>query len=143
MATQKTIRVLVIDDSESMRLSLHRFLSVFEDLEWVGESTNGLDAIEECGRLCPDVVLIDVVLPHVDVAHMTRSIRTRFPQLQVIGTVGFEERTITEPILKAGAVQCVSKNASVFLIADAVRRAAGTSKVQHLVNQTGSPSTLR
>lgn len=124
MAAEKTIRVLIIDDSESMRLSLHRFVSAFKDLEWVGESSNGLDVLDECDRLDPDVLLIDVALPHTDVAQMTRSIRALFPQTQVIGTVGFEDRAVIEPILRAGAVSCVSKNAAIQLIADAVRQAA-------------------
>ena len=143
MATGKPIRVFITDDSESMRLSLYRLLNVFGDLEWVGESSNGLDLIEECHHLCPDVVLIDVALPHVDVAQITRSIRGCFPQTQVIGMVGFEDKAFAESILRAGAIQCVSKNASIYLIADALRQAACTSERYYLVNQTGSASTLR
>jgi len=137
MAVEKTIKVLIIDDSESMRLSLHRFLNVFGDLEWVGESSNGSDALVECARLSPDVVLIDVALPHVDVAQITRSIRDHFPETQVIGTVGFEEQAVIEAMLHAGAIACVSKNASVYLIADAVRKAAQASVSGDLVNRTG------
>ena len=137
MTAEKTIKVLIIDDSESIRLSLHRFLNVFRDLEWVGESSNGADALMECARLGPDVVLIDVALPHVDVAQITRSIRYHFPATQVIGTVGFEEQALIESILEAGAFQCVSKMQNIYLIVDAVRQAAQTSDSQHLVDRTG------
>jgi len=126
MALEKTIKVLVIDDSETMRHSLHRFLNAFGNLQWVGESSNGLDTIGECERLCPDVILIDVAIPHIDVAQLTQSIRSRFPHTQVIGTAGFEDQAIIEKVLQAGAFVCVSKNANIFLIADAVRRATET-----------------
>jgi DNA-binding NarL/FixJ family response regulator len=137
MTPENVIKVLVIDDSESMRLSLHRFLDVFSDLQWVGESTNGLDTIEECERLCPDVVLIDVAIPHVDVPQLTRSIRNRFPHTQVIGAAGFEEQATIDLILEAGAFLCVAKNANISLIADAVRQAAHASDSRDLVNRTG------
>lgn len=137
MAAEKTIKVLIIDDSESIRVSLHRFLNVFRDLEWVGESSNGSDALIECARLSPDVVLIDVALPHIDVSQVTRSIRYLFPGTQVIGTVGFEEQAVIESILDAGAIRCVSKMQNIYLIVDAVRQAARTSDSQHLVDRTG------
>ena len=137
MATAKLIRVLIIDDSESMRLSLHRFLNAFNDMEWVGESSNGLGIITEIERLRPDVVLVDIVIPHVDISELTRTIRTRFPNIQVIGTAGFEDQSIIDKVIQAGAFLCVSKNASIFLWADAVRQAAQASDTVDLVDRTG------
>jgi DNA-binding NarL/FixJ family response regulator len=118
----KNIRVLVIDDSESIQFSLHQVLIAFPDLEWVGESRRGEDALELCEQLHPDVVLLDVGLPHVDVAQITHLIRERFPLTQVIGIAGFEEQTIIKQVLGAGAIRCVSKDADITRIADAVRQ---------------------
>ena len=108
MAAVKTIRVFVIDDSESIRHSLRQFLSVFADLEWVGESSDGQDTLAQCELLQPDVILIDVALPHIDVAQTTRQIRERFPLTQVIGITSFEEPAFIAEILKAGAMLCFS-----------------------------------
>ncbi|HVO43478.1 MAG TPA: response regulator transcription factor [Aggregatilineales bacterium] len=121
MAAEEPIRVFVIDDSESMRLSLKQMLSVFADFLWVGESRDGQDVLEQCEALHPDVVLMDVGLPHVDVANLTRLIREHFPLTQVIGITGFEEQSLINQMLKAGAVVCLPKHASVTLIADAIR----------------------
>jgi DNA-binding NarL/FixJ family response regulator len=137
MVVKKTIGVLVIDDAESIRLSFHRFLDAFTDLRWIGESSDGRNIVDDCTRLQPDVILIDVALPHVNVAEATHAIRSQFPSIQVIGTVGFEDRSITDPILHAGAALCISKNANILLIADAVRQAAHQIDPTHLVDRTG------
>ena len=122
MPDEQPIKVLVVDDSESMRISLHALLGVFADLRWIGESSDGHDILEQCERLQPHVVLIDVALPHIDVPHTIRVIRERFPLLQVIGITGFEDKRSIDKILEAGAVLCLPKNANVLLIANAVRQ---------------------
>jgi len=124
MTTEKTIGVLVVDDAESIRLSFHQLVDAFPDLLWLGESSDGRSVLVDCERLCPDGVLIDVALPHVSVAEITHQIGSRFPQIRVIGLVGFEDNSVTQPILQAGAVSCISKSADVLLIAETVRWAA-------------------
>jgi len=121
------IRVMVIDDSESVRLSLHQCLAAFADFEWVGESSDGQDTLEQCERLHPDVVLLDVILPHVDVIQMTRLIRERFPRTQVIGISGFEEPIHRDLMLRAGAKRCLPKTAQIWQLAETVRQVARTS----------------
>jgi DNA-binding NarL/FixJ family response regulator len=137
MTAEKKIRVLVIDDSESMRLSLYQVLSVFVDFQWVGESHDGQDALEQCAQLHPDVVLIDVGLLHIDVARVTHQIRERFPLTQVIGITGFEEQALINRVLQAGAALCLSKESNIVLIAEAVRRVARAVNWADLVNRTG------
>ena len=138
MAAQQAIRVLVVDDSESVRTSLHQVLGVFPDLQWVGESRDGGDVLEQCERLQPDVVLLDVTLPHVDVAETIHLIRGRYLHTQVIGITSFEEQTLIDHILRAGAALCLPKNANIRLIAEGVRRAANAADSTDLVNRTGN-----
>ena len=137
MAQESMIQVLVVDDSEPIRHSLRQLFSTAGDINWVGESSDGRDTIEQCEQLQPDVVLIDVVLPHVDVAHITQTIRERFPAIQVIGIFGFEERALVDHILQSGAVMCLPKSTDVVLMSDAVRQVTQTADHTHVANTPG------
>ena len=122
MNTKATIRILVIDDSESMRHTLQQCFEAFDDLEWVGESSDGQDALIQCERLHPDVVLIDVALPRTDVAHVIHLIHEIRPETQVIATISFEEQATIDTVMKAGAALCLSKYTPVLRIAELVRQ---------------------
>ena len=57
------ITVLVVDDHDLLREGVSSCLSAFDDLEVVGESASGEDGLEAATRLCPDVVVIDLIMP--------------------------------------------------------------------------------
>ena len=78
------IRVMLVDDHTMVRRGLATFLEVFDDLELAGQAGNGDEAIELCARLLPDVVLMDMVMPGMDGATVTRLIRKQFPTVQII-----------------------------------------------------------
>lgn len=137
MAPQHSIRVLVVDDSDALRLGLRQVLSVFPDLKWVGESRDGTDVVEQCQRLVPEVILFDTGLTHIDVLQTIHSIREHFPLVQVIGITSFEEQPQIDRILKAGAAVCISKNAPISAIADSIRFTAQPQDPASLVNRTG------
>ena len=122
MNTKATIRILVIDDSESMRHTLQQCFEAFDDLEWVGESSDGQDALIQCERLHPDVVLMDVALPRTDVAQLIHLIHEIRPETQVIATISFEEQATIDAVMKAGAALCLSKYTPVLRIAELVRQ---------------------
>jgi YesN/AraC family two-component response regulator len=60
------IRILVCDDHAVVREGLRTFLHLQEGIEVVGEAADGSEAVEEAGRLSPDVVLMDLVMPKLD-----------------------------------------------------------------------------
>ena len=55
------------------------FLMAFDDLELVGEASNGLEAVRLCENVQPDVVLMDLVMPEMDGAQATKNIRQKIP----------------------------------------------------------------
>lgn len=122
MSTRARIRVLVVDHSEAMRHSLHQVVSIFTDLQWVGEVRDGESIIPQCERLCPDILLMDVGLPHVDVTQIVCEVRHAFPAMKIIGFVGFEEQILINGILKAGATVCLSKTTNIITIVEVIRR---------------------
>ena len=61
-----TIRVLVVDDQELLRTAISSLIDEEDDLEVVGEASDGREAVELVSRLSPDVVVMDVRMPGMD-----------------------------------------------------------------------------
>lgn len=71
-AGTQRIRLLVVDDHTLLRQALRAMLDGQENLEVVGEATNGRDAVEAAEKLHPDVVLMDMVMPGLNGIEATR-----------------------------------------------------------------------
>lgn len=116
-------RVVVVDDYDMVRSGLAVLLEAFDDLELVGEAADGAEAIRLCAEVQPDVVLMDLVMPHMDGVAATRTIRQAHPEIQVIALTSFLDGDLVRGALKAGAVGYLLKNASIDEVADAIRSA--------------------
>ncbi|MBE0689892.1 MAG: response regulator transcription factor [Anaerolineae bacterium] len=119
----KPIRIVIVDDHAVVRSGLRDFIFVHEDLELVGEASGGRAAVEVCADLQPDVVLMDMVMPDMDGATATESIRRQNADIQVIALTSFREENLVNAALKAGAIGYLLKNVSVDELADAIRSA--------------------
>ncbi|MEZ4729700.1 MAG: response regulator transcription factor [Caldilineaceae bacterium] len=118
-----SVRVLVVDDQAVVRSGLAAFLSIYDDLELVGEANDGAKAVNLCGQLRPDVVLMDLVMPNMDGAEATMAIRKHYPHIQVIALTSFKEDELVKRVLEAGAIGYLLKNVSADELADAIRAA--------------------
>jgi two-component system, NarL family, response regulator LiaR len=123
MSEAEKIKVVIVDDHKVVRSGLSAFLQVFDDFVMSGEASNGKEALEACGRVSPDVVLMDLVMPEMDGAAATRAIRERYPDIQVIILTSFKEDNLIEEALKAGAIGYLLKNVSADELATAIRSA--------------------
>ena len=117
------IRVLIADDQTAVRNALKFFLLAFDDLELVGESADGEQAIQMCVQTQPDVVLMDLLMPRMDGASATRAIRQYCPRVQVVALTSLDEDELAQSALEAGAVGCLLKNVSAEELAGAIRAA--------------------
>jgi NarL family two-component system response regulator LiaR len=122
-ATENAIRVLLVDDHAVVRSGLGAFLLAFDDLELAGEACSGEEAVVMCGRLQPDVVLMDLVMPSMDGAAATCAIRERFPHVQIIALTSFKEKELVQKALEAGAIGYLLKNVTASELAQAIRAA--------------------
>jgi NarL family two-component system response regulator LiaR len=120
MNEQDAIRVMVVDDHTMVRTGLATFLEVSDDLDLVGQATNGQEAVELCEQCLPDVILMDLVMPEMDGVTATRIIRERWPQVQVIALTSFQEQELVHDALQAGAISYLLKNVSMDDLSEAV-----------------------
>ncbi|HEX2981367.1 MAG TPA: response regulator transcription factor, partial [Anaerolineaceae bacterium] len=121
--TDEPIRVLIVDDHSIVRTGLRAFLLAFKDLKMVGQAKNGQQAIDLCGSLQPDVVLMDLVMPGMDGVEAARLIRARFPATQVIALTSFQDEQHVEAALNAGVIGYLMKDLSAEDLAKAIRLA--------------------
>lgn len=80
----KMIKILIVDDSASVRDSLRSILSPLADFKIVGQAVDGLDAIAKANELHPDVILMDAQMPEMDGVETTRHIKEPFPEIKVL-----------------------------------------------------------
>ena len=121
--SENPIRVILVDDHAVVRSGLSAFLMAFDDLELVGEASNGLEAVRLCENVQPDVVLMDLVMPEMDGAQATKNIRQKFPHIQVVALTSFKENDLVQGALQAGAIGYLLKNVGADELADAIRSA--------------------
>ena len=123
MSISKPIRVMLVDDHAMVRKGLATFLKVFDDLQLAGEAESGETAIQLCGEVLPDVILMDMVMPDMDGATATRVIRQQFPQVQIIALTSFKEGELIQNALEAGAIGYLLKDVSADDLVRAIRSA--------------------
>jgi len=117
------ITVVVADDHALVRSGLQAILSLFDDIEIVGQAESGSDAIAVCEETRPDVVLMDLVMPGVDGPAATEEILRRCPATKVLALTSFSDRDLIENALRAGAIGYLMKNVSGEQLAAAIRGA--------------------
>ena len=117
------IHVVVVDDHEMVRRGLAAILKVTPDIKLVGEASDGVQALQICAQTHPDVVLMDLIMPHMDGIEATRRIRAQFPEIQVIALTSFSEKELVQDALRQGAISFLLKNVTGDELATAVRSA--------------------
>ena len=123
MAETEPIRVLIVDDHPMVRQGLKTFLSTCGDIEVVGEASSGQEAVERCIADCPDVMLVDMMMPGMDGAAVTGAIKGVCVQTQVVVLTSFVEPEMVTRALEAGAISYLLKDAGPEKLVDAIRQA--------------------
>lgn len=116
-----TIRVLVADDQPLMRAAFEMTLRTEEDIELVGEASDGLDAVEQARRLRPDVILMDVRMPGLDGVEATRILAAedRTTKILILTTFDIDEYVIEA--IRAGASGFLLKDVRPSDLIEAIR----------------------
>jgi DNA-binding NarL/FixJ family response regulator len=118
----ETKRLVLADDHHLLRRGFRSLLSGEPGLEVVGEASTGLEAIELCRRLVPDLVLMDVRMPEMDGITATRRIKHEQPGVSVLMVTMLENPDYLLEALDAGAAGYVLKDAPAERLINAVHR---------------------
>jgi NarL family two-component system response regulator LiaR len=120
MNSSQPIRVMLVDDHLMVRRGLATLLKVFDELELAGEAASGEAAIQLCGQIQPDVILMDLMMAGMDGITATRLIRQQFPKIQVIALTSFKEQEVVQKALQAGAIGYLLKDVSADELSQAI-----------------------
>jgi DNA-binding NarL/FixJ family response regulator len=119
------IQVLITDDPKVVRQELRGFLELDPALEVVGEASNGEEAVQLARSLKPDAVLMDLLMPVIDVIEATGEIRRKVPEVKVVALTSVLEDASVTGAIKAGAIGYLLRTADVDELCEAIRAAAG------------------
>lgn len=115
------IRVLIADDHPVVRQGLRTFLSVQEDIEVVGEASDGAEALKAVESLDPDVVLLDLKMPGVDGQAALGELSARKVRSKVLVLTSVTERAHVLPAVRSGAAGYLYKDVDPMALVQAIR----------------------
>lgn len=116
------MRILLVDDHAVLREGLRFLLERQGDLQVVGEAGNGLEALELVQMLQPDLVVIDLAMPHMNGLEATRKIKTLAPGVRVLVLTQHDNPEYILPLIQAGASGYVLKRSGGREVITAIRQ---------------------
>lgn len=116
-----TISILLVEDHKIVREGTRQLLEQSADLKVVGEASDGLEAVRLAAEIQPDVIVMDVRLPHLSGIDATRAITTRFPKIKVLILSAYDIDSYVFPLLEAGASGYLLKTSSGAELTEAIR----------------------
>jgi len=127
----ESIRVFVVEDQPQILESLVRILSGAEGLEVCGSARTGEEALETVFEARPQVLLCDLGLPGIDGIEVTRAVRSRAPEVEVLVFTVFDEEERVLDAVRAGAAGYLLKGAPGSKIVEAIEEVhAGGTVIQ-------------
>jgi NarL family two-component system response regulator LiaR len=117
----ENIRVLIADDHAVVREGLRTLIGTEPGMEVVGEAEDGIEAVRKASSLQPDVILLDMVMPHKDGLEAIIEIVAENQGVHILVLTSFSHDDKVFPAIKAGALGYLLKNASPQALLDAIR----------------------
>ncbi|HEV8316899.1 MAG TPA: response regulator transcription factor [Vicinamibacterales bacterium] len=118
------LRILLADDHETVREGLKAILNAQADMEVIAEAADGSAAVAEARKLRPDVVVMDVSMPHVNGLEATEAMKASCPEVRVLTLTRHADDGYLQQLLVAGASGYVLKQSRAAEILHAIRAVA-------------------
>lgn len=149
--TKPPIRVLVVDDHAIVRKGVRALLAEVEEIEVVGEASEGEEAIELVDRLHPDVIMMDLVMPKMDGIEAISKITAKYPDARILALTSFANDDKVFPAIKSGAIGYLLKDSDPDELIPAIRQvyrgepsmhpSIARKLLQELSQPSGNPPT--
>jgi len=141
----ENISLLIVDDYPVVLSGLETMLSSYPDIQVAGLAQNGAQAVQMAAALRPNVVMMNLRMPDMDGIEATRTIKQAAPEVNILIFSGINASDSVVPVLNAGAIGYLLKDASEKEIVQAVRQVAkGEASIHpavlpHLVRHIQTP----
>lgn len=112
---------MIVDDHVIVRKGILMFLSTEPAIEIVGEAESGQDALNQAKTLCPDVILLDLVMPQGDGLEAIARLKEELPQIKIIVLTTYADEGRVKAALKAGANGYMLKDADGVMLLQAIQ----------------------
>lgn len=122
------INVFIVDDHDIVREGMKRVLEYESDMEVVGEASNGNDVIRGISETNCNVLLLDLNIPGRQGVVLIKEIRKMKPKVKILIISSNPEDKFVLPLLRAGAMGYISKNADLNELVTAIRKVHNKSK---------------
>ncbi|KIL45611.1 response regulator [Jeotgalibacillus soli] len=123
------IRVMIVDDHEMVRLGIKSYLMTEENIDFLGEASNGKEAAELAMKVRPDVILMDLLMEGGTGIDATRDILSFLPDCRIIILTSYYDDEQVFPALEAGAHSYILKTSSAPDILSAIYKASNGEAV--------------
>lgn len=118
------IKLLVVDDQQIVRAGLCRILELEKDIELVGETGSGREAVEMCRKLAPDVMLLDLELEDIDGIDVIRRVKSAGLEVRILVLTMYAHEEYAVRVLEAGGDGFAVKGISQKQLPKAIRKVA-------------------
>ena len=122
---RRPLRVLLVDDNESVRRSICQILHSQTDIEVICQAADGADALNQARQHRPDLVLLDITMPTMNGLDAARILKREFPSMHVLIVSQHDSRGFQWAALAAGASGYVVKSNAARDLLPEVRRIQG------------------
>lgn len=123
-SNSEMIRLLLVDDHAVVREGLKMILALEDNLEIIGEASNGSEAVEESKRIRPDVIIMDLQMPVMNGVEAIAAIKTEQPEIEIIALTSVLEDKMVIGAVEAGAAGYLLKEGKSDILVEAINAAA-------------------
>ena len=144
--SQTLIRVLVVDDHAIVRKGVKALLDEVENIDVIGEASNGIEAVDQAENLKPDVILMDLEMPIMDGVEAISQITSQQEEARIVALTSFATDDKVFPAIKNGALGYILKDSDPDKLIDAIQQvhrgepSLDPSIARKVLNELGRPT---
>ncbi|NLY50605.1 MAG: sporulation transcription factor Spo0A [Firmicutes bacterium] len=158
---RQTVRVMIADDNKEFCELVREYIEEQTDMELVGMAYNGTEVLEQLESAAPDVLVLDIIMPHLDGIGVLETLAQRPPakRPRVIMLTAFGQESITQRVVDLGADYYILNPFNLEVLVNRIRQLAGNSRpalrtvpmkaksldleVTNIIHQIGVPAHIK